>query len=112
MKKVRHIVIFAYKPDSPAEKIQQVTDALAALTKKIPGIRSFEHGINNSPEGKSLDFTHIYQFTFDNVAARDQYLVHPDHKQFQAFLGDLGIFENVFVADYQVAFAVDARQDC
>ena len=109
MKKVRHIVIFAYKAGAAADKIQQVTDALAALTKKIPGIKSFEHGINDSPEGKSLGFTHVYQFTFENAAARDRYLVHPEHKQFQQLLDGLGILDNVFVVDYRVALAVDAR---
>ncbi|HEX6372514.1 MAG TPA: Dabb family protein [Longimicrobium sp.] len=110
MKKVRHIVIFTYKAAATAGQIQQVTDALAALTTKIPGIRSFEHGVNNSPEGKNLGFTHIYQFTLENAAARDNYLSHPEHRQFQQFLGELGILDNVFVADYRVSFAVDAGQ--
>jgi hypothetical protein len=109
MKKVRHIVIFAYKAGAAADKIQQVTDALAALTKTIPGIKTFEHGVNNSPEGKNLGFTHVYQFTFRNAAARDEYLVHPEHLRFQKFLGDLGILDNVFVADYRVALVVDPR---
>ena len=109
MKKVRHIVIFKYKADSPAEQIEQVTDALASLTKKVPGIRSFEHGVNNSPEEKNLGFTHVYQFTFDNAAARDTYLTHPEHEQFNAFLRELGVLDDVFVVDYKVAFAVDAR---
>jgi hypothetical protein len=112
MKKVRHIVIFTYKAGAAAEQIQQVTDALAALTNKIPGIRSFEHGVNNSPEGRNLGFTHVYQFTFENVAARDTYLSHPEHKQFQQFLADSGIFENAFVVDYKVAFVMDPRRAC
>ncbi|WP_420126286.1 Dabb family protein [Longimicrobium sp.] len=111
MKKVRHIVLFTYAAGAPAEQIQQVTDALASLTRKIPGIRSFEHGINDSPEGKSLGFTHVYQFTFDSTAARDTYLSHPEHKQFQQFLTDLHILDNVFVADYRVSLAIDARDD-
>ena len=109
MKRVRHIVIFAYKAGAAADKIQQATDALAALTRTIPGIRSFEHGVNNSPEGKNLGFTHVYQFTFQDAAARDSYLVHPEHKQFQRLLDDLGILDNVFVVDYRVALTVDPR---
>lgn len=111
MKKVRHIVIFKYSPAATADQIQQVTDALAALTHKIPGIRSFEHGVNNSPEKKNLGFTHVYQFTFDDAASRDIYLDHPDHKRFKRFVGDLGILDDVFVVDYRVALAVDARRD-
>ncbi|WP_331875136.1 Dabb family protein [Longimicrobium sp.] len=111
MKKVRHIVIFKYAAAAAADQIQQVTDALAALTHKIPGIRSFEHGVNNSPEKKNLGFTHVYQFTFDDAASRDIYLEHPDHIQFQHFVGQLGILNDAFVVDYKVAVAVDARRD-
>jgi hypothetical protein len=109
MKKVRHIVIFAYKAGTAADQVQQVTDALAALTTKIPGIKSFEHGVNNSPEGKNLGFTHVYQFTFRNAAARDKYLTHPEHRQFQHLLDELKVVDNVFVADYKVALVVDPR---
>ena len=33
-----------------AAQIQQVTDAFRALQTSIPGILSFEQGVNNSPE--------------------------------------------------------------
>lgn len=47
-----------------------------ALRGKIPGIVSFEHGVNNSPEKKNLGFTHVYLMTFENAQARDAYLPH------------------------------------
>ncbi len=97
---VRHIVIFKYKDGSSPEQIQRATDAFRALQEKIPGIRAFEHGINNSPEGKNLNFTHVYTLTFDDLAARDAYLPHPDHAQFGTLLQQLGIVEDVFVIDY------------
>ncbi len=97
---VRHIVVFKYKPDASPEKIQQVTDAFRALKDKIPGIISFEHGVNNSPEGKNQGFTHIYQMTFESAAARDAYLPHPQHKEFGKLLGSTGILEDAFVVDY------------
>ncbi len=100
---VRHIVIFKYKAGATAEQIQQVTDALAALKETIPGILSFEHGVNNSPEGKNLGFTHVYQITFRDVAARDQYLPHPEHKKFGQLLSRLGILEDAFVVDYTLS---------
>jgi hypothetical protein len=109
MKKVRHIVIFKYRAGTSAEQIEQVTNAFAALTRKIPGIRSFEHGVNDSPEGKNLGFTHVYQLTFDDAAVRDGYLPHPDHERFKELLQQLGIVEDVFVVDYGVGYAVDAR---
>ena len=97
---LRHIVIFKYKPQTTDEQIRQVTDAFRALQQSIPGIRAFEHGVNNSPEGKNLGFTHAYILTFDTPAARDAYLPHPEHAQFGALLGQLDILDDVFVVDY------------
>ena len=97
---LRHIVIFKYKPQTTADQIRQVTDAFRALQHSIPGIRAFEHGINNSPEGKNLGFTHVYMLTFDTPAARDAYLPHTEHAQFGALLGQLNVLADVFVVDY------------
>ena len=98
--RVRHIVVFKFKPGSSAAQIKQVTDAFRQLKDKIPGILSFEHGVNNSPEKKNLGFTHVYLLTFKDAAARDAYLPHPDHKKFGELLGRLGVFEDVFVVDF------------
>ena len=97
---LRHIVIFKYKPHATNDQIRQVTDAFRALQQSMPGIRAFEHGVNNSPEGKNLGFTHAYMLTFDTPAARDAYLPHPAHAQFGALLGQLDVLDDVFVVDY------------
>ena len=97
---VRHVVVFRFKPDASAEKIRQVTEALVALKDKIPGILGMEHGVNNSPEKLNQGFTHVFQVTFANAAARDAYLPHPAHKAFGTLLGSLGILDAVFVVDY------------
>jgi hypothetical protein len=97
---VRHIVVFKYKPQATPEQIKQVTDAFRDLQKKIPGITGFEDGVNNSPEKKNLGFTHVYMLTFEDAAARDAYLPHPEHAKFGQLLGKLGIVEDVFVVDY------------
>src|SRR5687768_3017065 len=97
---VRHVVVFRFKPDASAEKIRQITEAFAALKDQIPGILAFEHGVNNSPEKLNQGFTHVYQLTFTNAAARDVYFVHPAHKAFGSLLGGLGVFEGAFVVDY------------
>ena len=99
---VRHIVVFKYKADATEAQIKQITDALGALQGKIPGILAFEYGVNNSPENLDQGFTHIYQFTFADAAARDVYLPHPQHKKFVELLGDSGILESVFVVDYAI----------
>ena len=97
---VRHIVVFKYKKDATPDKIAQITAAFRELKTKIPGITAFEDGVNNSPEGKNLGFTHVYQLTFDSVASRDAYLPHPEHKKFGELLGKLGVLEDAFVVDY------------
>jgi hypothetical protein len=97
---VRHIVVFKFKPGTTPAQIGQVTDAFRDLRKKIPGITAFEDGVNNSPEGKNLGFTHVYMLTFADAAARDAYLPHPEHAKFGQLLGQLGIVGDVFVVDY------------
>jgi Stress responsive A/B Barrel Domain len=97
---VRHVVVFKYKSGATEDQIRQVTDAFRDLKKKIPGIVSFERGVNNSPEGKNLGFTHVYLLTFEDANARDAYLPHAEHKKFGELLGKLGVLENVFVVDF------------
>jgi Stress responsive A/B Barrel Domain len=97
---VRHVVVFKYKPEATPAQIQQVTDAFRALATSIPGITAFEDGVNNSPENKNQGFTHVYVLTFENAAARDAYLPHPEHKKFGQVIGKSGIFVDAFVVDY------------
>lgn len=99
---VRHIVVFKYKASATPEQINEISTAFKALKDKIPGIVSYEHGVNNSPENLNKGFTHVYQLTFKDVAARDAYLPHPEHKNFGALLGRLGVLEEPFVVDYEV----------
>jgi len=93
-------VVFRYREAATDEEIIQVTDAFRALKEKIPGILAFERGVNNSPEGLNHGFTHAYTLTFENAAARDAYLPHPDHAAFGELLAELGVVEEVFVVDY------------
>lgn len=96
---MRHIVIFKYKPDVSDTQIQRLTDAFKELKDKIPGILSFEHGVNDSPEGLHHGFTHIYLLTFKDANARDGYLPHPEHQKFVSeYVQEL--VEDVFVVDY------------
>ena len=97
---VRHVVVFKYKAGATEAQIKEITDAFRGLQDKIPGIVAFEHGVNDSPEGKNLGFTHVYLLTFENAQARDEYLPHPEHKKFGELLGKLGVLEDAFVVDY------------
>jgi hypothetical protein len=98
---IRHIVIFKYSSDATPEKVQHIHDAFRALQDRIPGIVGFEAGVNNSPENLNKGFTHVFQLTFADAAARDAYLPHPEHKAFGETLRGTGILEDVFVIDYE-----------
>lgn len=101
VKQVKHIVVFKYKPAATPQEIEEVTNAFKALKGKIPGIVSFEYGINNSPENLNKGFTHVYLLTFRDAAARDGYLPHPEHKKFGELLDQLKILEEPFVVDFE-----------
>lgn len=97
---VRHMVVFKYKDGAPEARIRQITDAFRQLKDSIPGILSFEYGVNNSPENLNRGLTHIYLLTFEDAAARDVYLPHPEHGKFGELVMGSGILDEVFVVDY------------
>ena len=99
---VKHIVVFKYKEKATLAEIEEVTQAFKALKGKIPGIVSFVYGVNNSPENLNKGFTHVYLLTFKDVASRNAYLPHPEHKKFGELLGKLDVLEEPFVIDFQV----------
>ncbi|MEN0050443.1 MAG: Dabb family protein [Bacteroidota bacterium] len=97
-KQLRHVVLFKFKDSTSTADIEKVEAAFTALPAKIPQIRDFEWGTNNSPEGLDKGFTHCFFLTFDSEEDRAIYLPHPDHKAFGEVLSPhLG---DVLVLDY------------
>jgi hypothetical protein len=97
----RHVVIFKFKESSSKESVDSVVKAFVALKDKIPVIKSFEWGLNVSPEHFDQGFTHCFIVTFSNTEDRDNiYQKHPAHKDFQKILGPH--MDKVFVVDYKV----------
>jgi hypothetical protein len=99
---IRHIVIFRYKRGAAKDQVLQVTGAFRDLKNNVPGILSFEHGANDSREGKDQGFTHVHQLAFADARSRDAYLTHPAHLRFVERLDRLRIIDDVFVVDYDV----------
>jgi Stress responsive A/B Barrel Domain len=97
-KLLRHVVLFSFKEGSTPEQVKAVTDAFAALPKKIKQIKSFEWGTNNSPESLNQGFTHCFFVTFTSEKDRAIYLPHPDHVAFGNILRP--ILDKVLVIDY------------
>ncbi len=93
-----HMVSFKFKDTATAADIKKVEDAFAALPGKIPQIVSYEAGTNVSPEKFDKGFTHGFLLTFHSAKDRDDYLVHPAHKEFGAMLGPY--LADVFVIDF------------
>lgn len=97
-KQLRHVVLFKFKEESSPADIAKVEAAFTALPNKIPQIKDYEWGTNNSPEGLEKGFTHCFFLTFDSEEDRAVYLPHPDHKAFGDVLGPH--LDDVLVVDY------------
>lgn len=97
-KMLRHVVMFKFKEDAPAEGINAVEAAFNALPSKISQIADYEWGTNNSPEGLDKGFTHIFFVSFKTEEDRAVYLPHPDHLAFVDVLKP--VLDDVMVLDY------------
>jgi len=79
VRKVHHLVLLKFRPDTTAGAIAELFRALADLRTSIPGIEHFCGGPYSSPEGLNQGFTHGFVMTFASPAARNAYLTHPEH---------------------------------
>ena len=95
---LRHVVMFKFKDSASAEDLKKVETAFRALPAQIKEIKSFEWGINNSPENLAQGFTHCFFLTFAAEKDRAVYLPHPAHKAFGAVLTPF--LDKVLVLDY------------
>ena len=95
---LRHVVMFKFKDTSSQTDIKKVENAFRALSGKLPLIKAFEWGINNSPENLNQGLTHCFLVTFSSEKDRETYLVHPDHQAFVEVLKPH--LDKVTVIDY------------
>lgn len=97
-KLLRHVVLFSFKAGTTPEQIKEVTDAFAALPKKIKTIKAFEWGTNISPENLNQGFTHCFFVSFASEKDRDAYLPNADHQAFVKIVTP--VLDKVLVVDY------------
>jgi len=97
-KVLRHVVLFKFKDEVSKKQIKEVTDAFAALPKKIEQIEDFEWGTDVSVENKAAGFTHGFIVSFASKKARDEYLPHPAHQEFVKLVGPR--LDGVLVFDF------------
>jgi hypothetical protein len=77
---IRHCVFVKFRSDVSAAERESIYDGLRALKGKLDGMVADSYGPNVSPEGAGRGFAHGFTMDFRDVAARDAYLVDPDHK--------------------------------
>jgi hypothetical protein len=78
---VHHLVLFRFRDDLPPDAVPTVFAELRALAERIPGITGFSGGADGSKEGLTRGYSHGFQMTFSDAAARDAYLPHPEHQR-------------------------------
>jgi hypothetical protein len=100
MSKVKHIALIKFKEGTSQEQIDKVFEELMDLSESIEGIEDYVSGPNISPENLSQGYTHGFVMTFQDVAARDAYLPHPEHEKFKA--NALPLIESILVLDFEV----------
>ena len=77
---IRHCVFVKFRADVSAAARDAVYAELRALKGKVDGMLTASFGPNVSPEGLGQGFADGFVIDFRDAAARDAYLVHPDHK--------------------------------
>jgi hypothetical protein len=80
VRKVYHLVLLKFRPETTERTVADLFQTLADLEKVIPGIEQFRGGPYSSPEGLNQGFTHGFLMTFTDAAARNAYLEHPEHE--------------------------------
>ncbi len=99
-KKLRHVVLFKFKPVATDADKEMVAASFSSLAKEVPGVDNFEWGTDVSLEGLGQGFTHCFILTFHDEKDRDAYLPYPAHQAFAKMIGPF--VEVAFVVDYWV----------
>ena len=101
---IRHCVLVKFKSSVPPAARQAIYDEIAALRQKLVDMGPVAAGANVSPEGLGKGFAGGFMIDFPGAAARDAYLVHPDHQAVAARLVAAveGGIEGVLVFDLAI----------
>lgn len=69
----RHVVMFRWKPETPAEAIAEITERLEGLPAIIPELRAYRLGADARINAGNFDFVVVADFdsSDDYVAYRD-----------------------------------------
>ena len=79
---IRHCVFIRFRADVPQTERDGIWADIRALKAVVPGYLAVHVGANVSPEaGMDKGYAEGFIIDFDGAAARDAYLVHPDHEK-------------------------------
>lgn len=78
---IRHCVFAKFRTDVDAQERAAIHADLEALRAVIDGMEAVRFSANASPEPFARGFTYGFTIDFRDAAARDAYLVHPDHQR-------------------------------
>jgi hypothetical protein len=100
---VQHLVLFRFRADLPPGAVPAIFTQLRDLQARIDGIVGFSGGADCSREGLAKGYTHGFCMTFQDAAARDAYLPHPEHQRVVEQLLPMleGGIEGVITFDYR-----------
>jgi hypothetical protein len=79
MTAVLHVVLVQWRPDAGTVAREAVREGVRGLAHAVPGIIALEEGPSAGPEGLERGNDYGFVVTFDDAAARDAYLPHPEH---------------------------------
>ena len=82
MSRIRHVVLFRWKPDVTPTHVDAAERALGELPNKVTSIRSYAFGRNLGINPGNYDYAVIAEF--DDRQGYLEYRDHPDHKAFIA----------------------------
>jgi len=74
---LRHVVCLHLRADAPAEAVDGLRAALAALPRQIPEIRAYTFGPDVGLASDNADFAVVADF--DDADAWQRYQTHPAH---------------------------------
>lgn len=81
MPRVHHMVLLKFKAATAEDIPDRFFASLLDLKRIMPKMAYFSGGPYSSPEGLHQGYTHGFLMTFNDAAARDHYLTHPEHEK-------------------------------
>jgi len=77
---IRHIALFRLKEEAPADTRQSLEEGLFLIARTISQISSYAYGGDLGLRDGNFDFGVVADF--EDIAAFEGYVSHPDHQAF------------------------------